>query len=86
MLDKLMPWSFSPERARWGRREGGKEEGLARRGPGTLGKVGERAAGVCDRRGLGWGPCDQTAVTVFPFLLFVSFCSCVLFFPSWSLG
>lgn len=67
VLGKL-PWSFGPERA--GSRESGREEGLAQGGPregrGTLGKVGELAAGVCDRRGLGWGPCDQGAVTVFP--------------------
>lgn len=66
VLDKLIPWSFSPERARCGGREEGEEEGLAWGGPGTLGKVGERAAGVYDRRSLGWGPCDQAAIMVFP--------------------
>lgn len=72
LLDKL-PWSLA---LREQDGEGGREEGLAPGGPwegrGTLGKVGELAAGVCDRRGLGWGPCDQTAVTVFPCLFSLS--------------
>lgn len=73
-----LPWSFGPERARWG----GREEGLAPGGPwqgrGTLGKVGVLAAGVCDRRGLGWGPCDQVAGTVFPFSLYLFLFLCLI--------
>lgn len=64
VLDKLVPWSFSPERAGCGGRRGRPGES-----GGTLGKVDEGAPGVYDRRGLVWGPCDQ-APWGFPFCLF----------------
>lgn len=33
------------------------EQGGGERREDTLGKIGEQAAGVCDSRGLSWGPC-----------------------------
>ena len=48
------------QRSGWGG-GGGAGQGKARHSW----EVGEGAAGVCGSRGLGWGPCDRAAVTVF---------------------
>lgn len=46
-----------------------REQGGGGRRKDTLGKVGEQAAGVCDKKGHSWGLCDYAS----PFLcLFLS--------------